>query len=383
MTIIDRYLLRLFFKVMLICLISISGLYIVIDACNNLDEFLGYGQEQGLLNVLADYYSARVPWLFDRISGLVVLVAAMFAITWLQRTNELTALMAAGVPMSRIVKPLIAAAAFVSLLAVFNREMIIPNFRPQLLRNAQDWRGDRPRPVEPVRDYRSDILFNGRNTYADERRVERPHFRLHGAWGKFGRKLIAENAYYHPPTPDRPGGYLLTAVEQPENLPEIDSVALDGKLVLLSPRDTSWLKPDECFVVSDVSFARLAGGSSWRQLASTPELLSGLRNPSLDYGLDARVTIHARFVQPFMDMTLFFLGIPVVLSRESRSIFVAAGWCLLIICGFFFVVAACQAMGNSGYLLRPAYAAWAPLILLAPLAAAAASPLWDIDPQHR
>ena len=40
-------------------LVSITGLYIVIDVFNNLDEFLGYAREKGsLITVLADYYGA-------------------------------------------------------------------------------------------------------------------------------------------------------------------------------------------------------------------------------------------------------------------------------------------------------------------------------------
>ena len=167
----DRYLLRLFVRVLFVCLISITGLYIVIDSCNNLDEFLGYGKQLGFLNVLTQYYAARVPWFFDRISGLLALIAAMFAVTWLQQTNEMTALMGAGISKARIVRPLIAAALVVSVVAAANRELVIPQLRDKLLRNAQDWLGNAARPMEPVRDYRTDILLSGRSTYASSFRL--------------------------------------------------------------------------------------------------------------------------------------------------------------------------------------------------------------------
>ncbi len=377
MTVFDRYLIRVFAKVLLICMISITGLYVVIDFCNNMDEFLNSGQQQGQLQVIGEYYGIRVPWFFDRISGLLALIAAMFAITWLQRTNEMTALLAAGIPKSRIVKPLVLGAVAISLLAAANREVVIPGNRNGLLQNAQDLQGEAPRTVEPVRDYRSDILLNGLHTYAREQRIEQPNFRLHQRLGQFGRKLIAENAYYHPPQPGRPGGYLLDKVEQPENLAVLATAQWDGAPVIYSPRDTDWLKPDQCFVVSEVDFQRLAGGTQWQQFASTRELFLGLRNPSHDLGLDARVTIHSRVVQPLLDMTLFFLGIPLVLTRESRNIFVAAGWCLGVVVCFFTVLMLCQALGNHGYLLSPALAAWLPLLLFAPIAAAVSSPIWD------
>jgi lipopolysaccharide export system permease protein len=75
-------------------------------------------------------------------------------------------------------------------------------------------------------------------------------------------------------------------------------------------------------------------------------------------------------------MTLFFLGIPLVLTRENRNIFVAVGWCCLIVGVFFLVIVASQALGNSGHLLTPSLAAWMPLIIFAPLAAMVSQSLW-------
>jgi lipopolysaccharide export system permease protein len=112
-------------------------------------------------------------------------------------------------------------------------------------------------------------------------------------------------------------------------------------------------------------------------LASTPTLVAGLRRPSVDFGLDAKVTIHSRIVQPFLDITLLFLGLPLVLTRESRSLFAAAGWCLLVVLIFSLFVTACQALGNRGYLLGPALSAWLPLIVFVPAATAASVPIFE------
>ena len=378
MQIYDRYVLQVFGKVLLVCLISITGLYVVVDAFNNLDEFLRYGRQHGgLLSVLFDYYIARVPWFFDLISSLLVLVSAMFAVTWLQRTNEFTALMAAGIPRWRIVKPLVFAAVLVSGLAAANREFVIPPLRDQLLRNAQDWLGETAKPLEPITDNRTDVLLNGLETYAGEQRISRPNFLLPRPHGPFGRKIVAADAYYQSRQHGRPAGYLMDRVSAPDNLTTIPSVYKEAAPMILSPSDTPWLEDNQCFVVSEINFGQLEGGSKWRGLASTSDLLSGLRNTSLDYGLDAHVTIHARAVQPFLDMTLFFLGLPLVLTRENRNIFVAAGWCFLIVVVFVVVVMICHALGGSGYLLRPPLAAWCPLIIFAPISAACASAIWD------
>lgn len=135
-------------------------------------------------------------------------------------------------------------------------------------------------------------------------------------------------------------------------------------------------KPDACFVVSDITFEHLAADGAWCQFASTPQLIDVLRNPSLDYGADTRVTLHRRFVQPVLDVTLLFLGMPFVLSRANRNIFVATAQCLLLVAGFFVVVLGCQTLGNT-ILVSPALAAWLPMLIFVPLAYVAAIRRWE------
>lgn len=376
MLIIDRYVLRLYLKVLLVCFLSLTGLFIIIDLFSNLDKFQRIVDRDGSwLSLLCAYYGPRALTFFDRTSPLMALVAATFAISTLQRSNELAALMAAGIPKIRVVRSLIIGAIVVSLFAAVCRESLIPAYRERLLRNAQDWRGDNERDLNPRYDNRTDILIAGRFTVAAERRIGHPQFRLPRGLGRFGSQLVAENAYYRSAAGDRPGGYLLAGVRQPERIAEIPSVYVQAAPVLLTRQDTDWLEPDQCFVVSDVLFEQLSEGNDWRQFAPTRELLAGLRNPSLDYGADVRVTVHARFLQPLLDMTLFFLGLPLVISRENRNVFVAIGLCALVVLIFFVVVLTCHTLGGN-YLLPPALAAWCPLLIFVPTARVIAQSLW-------
>jgi lipopolysaccharide export system permease protein len=146
--------------------------------------------------------------------------------------------------------------------------------------------------------------------------------------------------------------------------------------VLLFTAETHCLKPNECFVVSGVGLEQIAGGRNWQRFCSTFELMRALRNPSTEYGPDIRVAVHARLVQPLLDMTLLFLGLPLVLARESRTIFMAIGMCLGIVSAFFLVVMTCHALGNN-CLIAPATAAWTPLAIFVPVAVALAEPLRD------
>ena len=377
MTILDRYLARLFIKVLLICFISLSGLYIVIDGFNNTDEFAALGQRSsgGIVVVLAEYYGPRMLWFFDKTAGLMALIATAFALVWLQRTNELTALMAAGVSRVRVLGPLLISAIAVAGLGIANRELGLPAVRERLARNAQDWLGDQSRKCTPRYDIQTDVLISGKSTYAKDRRIVQPLFRLPAELWGWGRQIVATDGFQTRATADHPAGYLLKGVKQPD-LDHLASAELDGRRVLYSPLDTPWLKKDECFVVSVVSFEQLTVGGAWRQYLSSYELITGLHNRTIEPGADVRVTLHARVVQPLLDMALVVLGIPLVLTKGSRSIFLAAGICVVVVAVLFLVTIVCHGLG-SNYLLDPTLAAWIPLVVFGPLAYTLARPLWD------
>lgn len=377
MTIIDRYLLRQFIQTFVICYFSLAGLYVVFDAFTNLEEFLHCAEKGGgLFSLLGSYYGYQAILFFDRTSGLLALVAAMFTVSWLQSHNEMTALLAAGISRIRIVVPVIAAAIAISLLSAANRELVIPRFRDRLARRPTNLMGDRGEQLQPRYDNRTDVFISGKATYADRQRIEKPNFRMPPALSYYAKQLAAKNAFYQPPQGDRPGGYLLEGVEQPADLAGRPSLRSGDELVVITPHDApDWLKPGQGFLVSDVSFEQLTGGRAFRQFSSTAQLISGLRNRSVDFGADVRVAIHGRIVNPFLDLTLLFLGLPLVVCRESRNVFAAIGVCIGVVSVFLLVVIGLQHLGSI-CLLDPALASWAPLILFVPAAVGLAESMW-------
>ncbi|MGH7137229.1 MAG: LptF/LptG family permease [Pirellulales bacterium] len=375
MRIIDRYLLRQFLQVFFICFISFDGLYIVIDAFSNLDEFLHYAESEGTVyGLIAEFYSYRSIFLFERMSSMLTMITGMFTVTWIQRHNELTALTAAGVSRGRVIRPIVVAALTVSLITCAGRELVIPRLAKKLDRDPKNLRGECGQEFRPRYDNETNILMQGRATYANEMKIEEASFILPETLNKYGKQLTAPAAYYRGPTASRPAGYLFKGVTGPDRLLQSRSLVLDGKPVVITPVDApDWLAVDQCFVTSNVSFEQLSGGQGWRQFSSTPQLVEGLSNPSLglagEFGADVRVAIHSRLVQPFLDLTLLFLGLPLVLHGTNRNVFIAIGLCGMVCTAFMGVVMASQYLGQIA-LIRPALAAWAPLMIFVPVAVA-------------
>lgn len=377
MFILPRYLLRQFLQIFVICFVSLIGLYVVIDAFGHLDHFSSYAEKEGnLLGVIARYYSYHMLSFFNGVSGLLAMISAMFTIGWLARHQEITALMAAGISKFRIIKPLLLAAGAVSLLGVLNRELVIPRVRDELTRDTKDLGGGTARPLDAQLDSGTNILIGGDQVVLGERRIVNPAFiLLSNDLALYGKQLTALNAYYIDAEGGRPAGFVLASVSSPKQPGKLASYFVEGRPVILTHHDApDWLAEDEMFVASGVEFPLLASGSRWRTFASLPELVRELKNPSANSGADVRVAIHTRLVQMFMDGTLVMLGLPVMLSRRSRNAYLSIGICLGL--GMLFMIAslACQSLGNLN-LVSPALAAWAPLMLFVPVAAALAGSL--------
>lgn len=367
--ILDRYLLMQFVQIFVICYVSFTGLYIVIDAFSNLDDFMHFARtsEQSLARVLVEYYAYKSLYLFSLTSSILPLVAAMFTVTWIERYNELTALMAAGVSRLRVLRPVIVAALLLAVVAGLNRELLMPGLREKLVVDSRNLTGDATEELVPRYDRETDILLNGDQAKIASATIVNPNFIMPSTLANYGKQISAATGQYLPATADRPSGYLLSGVTSPQKLPDKPSLQIDERYVIVTPHDASWLKDDELFVASDVAVQRLTGNAKWKQFASTAELIEELRSPSADAGNGVRMEIHTRMLQPFLDGTLLFLGLPLIVSRNNRNLYFAIGMATLVVALYMGVSLCCQWLGNDGF-LRPALAAWLPLIIFCPIA---------------
>ncbi|MGI9430296.1 MAG: LptF/LptG family permease [Bythopirellula sp.] len=368
MKLLDRYLLRQFVQIFVICFLSLMGLYLVIDLFGHLDSFSAEAEREGsLLKVIGTYYGFQSIGFFDRTSGILAMISAMFTVTWLQRHQEMTAMLAAGISKFRIIRPLLMAAVVVSLLGVASRELVIPEIRDQLTRSTKDLGGTEARDLEARFDGQTDILIGGEKTVALEKRIIKPTLILPPTLSDYGKQLTGENGFYLDATELHPAGYLVIGVTAPTRIDQRKSLWLGEQAVVLTSRDAAWLEAGQAFVVSQMSFKLLANGAAWRNYASTSELIDELSSPSTELGADVRVAVHTRVVQPVIDTTLLMLGLPLMFSRRQRNVFLSIGICLSVAIAFTLATVACQSLGGLS-LLRPTLAAWLPIMVFLPIA---------------
>ena len=369
MTKIDRYILVLFLRTVFVCFCSIAGIFIVFHAFTSMDEFVELGAERdGLMRVMLRFYGPYMLMLFDWTGAIIMLLSLLFVMGWLRHTGELTATLAAGVSHGRILRPIVVASLVIVLAQLANRELVLPGLRDSLSMQAKDIKGETEQTVLPCYDETSRILFEGQSLLAKSRRINQPNFRLYGDYGAYGDLMAAESATWSPATEQRPAGFLLSIVVRPVKIDELPSVGMSDRPILLTSNDTPWLGPKQCFVATTVTTELLSKDQSATRLSSIAELTRRVKNPAVRSSASLHVLLHERIVRVPLDFCLILLGLPLVVNRRDRNLFVMIGVAIGTVMFFFALKTLASAMGGSGYLMTPPIAAWVPLLVLGPVA---------------
>jgi lipopolysaccharide export system permease protein len=360
-----------FFKAYVICFTALVGLNVVIDAFSNFDEFLKRGSGVELIGIIGRYYLVHMSQFYDRLCGVISMMAAIFTVTWMQRNNELLAMLAAGLSTQRVIRPVLVSTAVVCALSVFNQEVIMPRYADELQRpHADDGHGK----VEVHGAHDSNRL------YIHGREADRATSSILGfnatvpveVTGEL-RDIEAQKARYialgHPTAP-LTGGWLVVDARLDPPL-RGDADLQDGGLIVpvtdlrgfpLPFGDTILPVGDVYFLRSDLDFQSLTRRPEWYQFATTLDLIRGISLPSNEaQKLDIAVFMHMRILRPAMSLTLMFMSLPLVLRGFGGNMFVNLGLSLGTSALFYALGFVGQYLGTNA-VISPELAAWGPLV---------------------
>ncbi len=356
---IDRQLFRSYVKSYLICLVSLLGLYVVVDLFMNIDEFFQVKRGLGAtLKHVGLYYGTRMTFIFDRLSEAIVLLAAMFTVAWVQRNNELLPLLSAGISTRRVVRPVLVAACALVCLNILNQELLIPQLGGvQVSRDDPD----QAKPVGVNGEFDANgVLITGRNAVRKDLLIQDFTCTIPPSFA--GGKLVyvqARQAFYVPPS-DNPhsGGWLLTQTDRP------------GQEEWTRPGLLEQVEPGKYLLYTDVDFERLTQDKvKWFYQKSTWELVTELLKQTDTNHLAAiAVFFHTRLTRPLLGMILVIMGMGVILRNQNRHVFISAGFCL-VLCALFYAVGLGARYLGDHEILSPVQAAWLPVFLFGPVAA--------------
>jgi len=104
MRLLDRYVLRLFLLAYFYCIAGFISIWFIFDISDNISTFLDDRVSRGLI---AKYYLTQVPQILVILLPVALLLALLFSLGRMSRSNEIVSMLTAGVSLPRVVAPLL------------------------------------------------------------------------------------------------------------------------------------------------------------------------------------------------------------------------------------------------------------------------------------
>ena len=362
MTIIDRYILRIFAMNFVILMTVLLALFVSVDLVVNLDSFLRAAQTladnhhtwvgREFAWVLMDYYGPICLMLYVYLSGIVVVAAMGFAVTSLQRTRELTAIVASGISLRRVALAIAAASLALNLLAAPVQQWILPPLANKALRSHSEMKKGRDlsdavllMPVNRRGDLLSAVNFDAnRGTLTRFRLMERDETgaRLRTLAADLARWDEASGVWRFEPAAQavsHPGGFGAP--------PEVKPM----------PEWRTDLSPKVIRSRQKGNFSRLLSLGDIGEMADNPVLPDDMRD-------SLKRTWWSRLAMPILNMLFTLVALPFFLSRipviSPKQVIRATAVCLGCWMGGVLMM--------SAAVLPPFLAVWTPVALTAGLA---------------
>ena len=365
----DRYILRSFARNYLLSFVVLVGLYIVLDMVLNLDEFrnsqaagdaAGRGGLLSLVSLvgnIADFYFFQSFVYFVQLSGVIPVAAAAFTLFRMTRSNELTAMLAAGVPMLRLAAPIMVAGVIANGLLVVDQELFIPQMVQKLMRNRDEVSSSQ-RSVFQIRameDQNDSLLLVARYTpeSADGKQpasmekldiIERDKTYQPIAY------IQAPRAWYDDKTKPQvwrlQDGVRLTGLRGNEPLTQ---ASIDVWHTSITP--------------AEIAIYRRHDVAEYLTSSQINDLLLRPRN----YGTVPLLRVRNwRLAQPLANVVLLLLAIPCVLTRDPAGLKWSATRTLLLTGACLCSTFVAHQLAGTAPLIGPAHI-WTPLILWTPI----------------
>ncbi|MBA3003746.1 MAG: YjgP/YjgQ family permease [Desulfurivibrio sp.] len=123
MKLLDRYLMAQFAKNLALVICSLIAIYLLVDFFERVDNFL---ESQKTITLAVKYLLLKLPFMYVQLIPVCILLAGIITLGILNQHFEFMALMASGISVIRIIRPLLVAAAFFTLLTVAIGQWVLP-----------------------------------------------------------------------------------------------------------------------------------------------------------------------------------------------------------------------------------------------------------------
>ncbi len=136
-----QFILKRFISFLLVLLFGLTGLYLLIDAFEHMDEFIRAGMSVPVIGAYFLFSSAQVLY---ELSPLIILLSGLLTLVTMGKSKELLALRAVGIRPKRIFFPLLAACLLLSLCFSSFRLLVLPGINEKRDEIVSVWLSKEP-----------------------------------------------------------------------------------------------------------------------------------------------------------------------------------------------------------------------------------------------
>jgi lipopolysaccharide export system permease protein len=363
MRILDRYVLRNFLEPFLLCFFAFIGIMLIFDLNDNLTDFMGQNAKAKLIAV---YYLHRLPYLTVFSLPVALLLALLYALSKMSRSNEVISMLTAGRSVLRVLTPLIICGLLTTAVCLWLNYELAP--RAEAVQKADiqritdgDKKADARNRVEALlaKDRMSGRLWFVRRMRLDTDQLEDVHISQLDDRGEPITRWFAQGAVYVPR--DAKWGLVLgRRVNYDANgniLGEFEDWSQEPKTSTLATRQMAGWKETPW---------RLSSTTMQADQLTVPQLNDYLRYnsdfPSLQLA-PFETNWHYRWALPFTCLTVIFIAAPLGIVYSRRAVLASVASSIFIFFGYLFLMFLFLALGKGGH-VTPMVAGWLPNALM-------------------
>lgn len=348
MTLIQRYLLSTFSKITGLSLAAFTGIYLLVDFFEKVDDFLEHNAQASLY---FSYFICKTPLIISQVLPLTILMGVFLTLGGFTKSNELTAMRAGGIGLAKVVTPFIVVATLLAAINFGFNEYLVPigvQKANHILRTEVKGKAQMLAKRDNLWFRDREALYNVKLALPETQKLR-------------GVTIYQVDDTLH----------LHTRIETDE-LVFVDNqwLAQDAVVRQFNVKDSQLTKqyttnnlPLSLDKTPD-DFGTIAGKNEELNFNQLRQISAKLQREGLD-ATRYKVDMHSRLATPLACVIMAFLAIPFALQK-SRNVNLALGISISVLIGisFFIVQSTLIALGYSA-VLPPLIAAWSANILFA------------------
>ncbi len=320
-------------------ILAVVILFIILDLVENMDQFI---DQRVPIRIVLLYYLFYIPYVLVLTLPVATLLAAVFSVTGMARSNEIVALKALGYSLYRLLGSLLLLGAAISMTAFLLAEVIVAQTNQKRMEINRDYLNKKDyRTMERLRNMQiqeGDFIvsigfFDANKKLANRIKIEEIRD------GKLLSRIDADSMQYNGSSWIIKTGYVRHFIDSREEAFTVqDSIVLD---LSFSPEE----------------LIRAQGQPENMGYWDLKKYIDRVRRSGGDISMWL-TELHLRVAFPLSNLLIILFAVPLAYNRRQKNIAVGFGISLTICFFYFGVVKLGQTLGQNGN-LSPFVAAWA------------------------